>query len=56
MLRRNPCDKMGKKHNFSEVTGWIRARLVFATLRATNVCLLGPQTIWRSCTEFDHGA
>ena len=44
------------KKTYAEVAGWIRARLSFAILRATNVCLRGCRTKWRSGTGFDDGA
>ena len=44
------------KKTYAEVAGWIRARLSFAILRATNVCLRGSRTKWRSGTGFDDGA
>ena len=35
------------KKTYSEVAGWIKARLSFANLKATNLCLGGSQTKWR---------
>ena len=32
----------------SEVMGWVRARMAFAILRATNLCLRGSRVKWRS--------
>ena len=51
------ADKIAQiwKKTYAEVAGWIRARLSFAILRATNVCLRGSRTKWRSGTEFDDG-
>ena len=40
----------------SEVLGWMRARLSFAILRATNLCLRGSRTKWRSAFGMDDGA
>ena len=40
----------------SEVIGWMRARLSFAILRATNLCLRGTHTKWRSAISTDDGA
>ena len=37
----------------SEVLGWIRARLSFAILRATNLCLRSSHTKWRSAIGMD---
>ncbi len=33
--------------SYSQVMGWIRARLSFAILRATILCLWGSRTKWR---------
>ncbi|KAL5489006.1 hypothetical protein EMCRGX_G018043 [Ephydatia muelleri] len=40
----------------SEVLGWMRARLSFAILRATNLCLRSSRTKWRSAFGMDDGA
>eukprot|EP00731_Ephydatia_muelleri_P023669 Em0015g1252a len=40
----------------SEVLGWMRARLSFAILRATNLCLRGSRNKWRSAFGMDDGA
>ena len=40
----------------SEVTGWVRARLAFAVLRATNLCIRGSRVKWRSAIHMDDGA
>ena len=40
----------------SEVLGWMRAQLSFAILRATNLCLRGSRTKWRSAFGMDDGA
>ena len=34
--------------SYSQVMGWVRARLSFAILRATNLCVRGSRTKWRS--------
>ena len=47
---------MEEEKTYAEVAGWMRARLSFASLRATNVCLQGSRTKWRSGTGFDDGA
>ena len=41
--------------SYSNVVGWIRARLSFAILRATVLCLRGSRTKWRSI-GLDDGA
>ena len=41
---------------YSEVMRWLRARLLFATIRATNLCLRGSRVKWRSGTGLDDGA
>ena len=40
----------------SEVTGWVRATLAFAILRATNLCIRGSRVKWRSAVYMDDGA
>ena len=46
-----------KWENFnSEVLEWMRARLSFAILRATNLCLRGSRTRWRCAIGLDDGA
>ena len=42
--------------SYPEVAGWVRTRLSFAILRATNLCLRGPRTKWRSGAAMDDGA
>ena len=34
--------------HYGEVIRWLRARLAFALIRATNVCIMGSRTKWRS--------
>ena len=34
--------------HYGEVIRWLRARLAFALVRATNVCVRGSRTKWRS--------
>jgi len=41
--------------NYSNVLGWVRARLGFALVRATVLCLRGSRTRWRSL-GFEDGA
>ena len=36
-----------------QTTGWLRAKLSFAILRATNLCLRGSCTKWRSGVGMD---
>ena len=33
---------------YGEILGWLRARLAFALVQATNVCIRGSRTKWRS--------
>ena len=40
---------------YSEVMRWLRARLVFATIRATDLRLRGSRTKWRGGTGLDDG-
>ena len=42
--------------SLSEVTGWVWARMAFAILRATNLCLRGSRKKWRSGTGMNDGA
>ena len=35
------------KKSHSEVMGWVRAKMSFAILRATNLCLHGSRIEWR---------
>ena len=35
----------------SEVLGYVRARMLFAVLRATNLCICGSRVKWRMETE-----
>ena len=37
------------------VMGWVKVRMQFATLHATNLCLCGSRTKWKSATEMDNG-
>ena len=41
---------------YSTVMNWVRTRLLFATIRATNVCLRGSRVKWRSATAIEDGA
>ena len=40
----------------SEVMGWVHARMVFAILHATNLCLHGSRVKWRSGHGMDDGS
>ena len=40
----------------SEVMGYVRARLMFAILRATNLCIRGSRVKWRRRMEIEDGA
>lgn len=42
--------------NYPDVIGWVRTRLTFAILRATNLCLRGSRTKWRCCIIADGAA
>ena len=39
--------------SYGEVLGWIKARLSFAIVRATNLCLKGSHVRWISSTGID---
>jgi len=41
--------------SYGHVLTWIRVRLVFAVIRATNLCLRGSRVRWRSGTSIDDG-
>ena len=43
--------KQGKP--LSEVTGWVRDRMVSAILRATNLCIRGSRVKWRSAVHME---
>ena len=36
------------KRYYGEVIRWLQARLAFALVQATNVCIRGSRTKWRS--------
>ena len=44
------------KKSHSEVMGWVRAKMSFAILRATNLCLRGSRTKWRRVIDINDGA
>ena len=44
------------KKSHSEVMGWVRAKMSFAILRATNLCLRGSITKWRRVMDINDGA
>jgi len=46
----------GWSKSYSHVLMWIRVRLAFAVIRATNLCLQGSHLCWRSGTSIDDGA
>ena len=52
------CDQIAMKweKSHSEVMIWVRARIAFAILRATNLCLRGSRVKWRSGHGMDDGA
>jgi len=45
----------GGEKSYSNVLSWVRARLGFALIRATVLCLHGSCTHWRSL-DFEDGA
>ena len=49
-LMKRLCDQIAMKweKSHSEVMGWVHARMAFAILRATNLCLGGSRVKWRS--------
>ena len=42
--------------SYAVVMGWVQARMSFAILRATNLCVRGSRTKWRSGIGMDDGA
>ena len=44
------------QRSYSEVMGWVQARMSFAILRATNRCIRGSRVKWRSGLGMDDGA
>ena len=42
--------------SYSEVLGYVRARMLFAVLRATNLCIRGSRVKWRRRMEIEDGA
>ena len=36
------------QRQYSEVKGWLKARLLFSTIRATGLCIRGSRVKWRS--------
>ena len=55
-LIKSLAEKIAYEKSLSEVTGWVRARMAFAILRATNLCLRGSRKKWRSGTGMNNGA
>ena len=47
LRRLGDCLAVKWERSYSEVMGWIRARLVFAVLRSSIMCLRGACTKWR---------
>ena len=49
-LMKRLCDQIATKweKSHSEVMEWVHARMAFAILRATNLCLRGSRVKWRS--------
>ena len=43
----------GWEKSYGEILGWIKARLSFAVIRATDLCLRGSHVRWRSGTGID---
>ena len=57
-LMKRLCDQIAVKweKSHSEVMGWVCARMAFAILRATNLCLRGSRVKWRNGHGMDDGA
>ena len=56
--RLHVCDQIAMKweKSHSEVMVWVCARIAFAILRATNLCLRGSMVKWISEHSMDDGA
>ena len=52
------ADKLSRKWDkpYAEIMGWMRTRLSFAILRATNYCVRGSRVKWRSGVGMEDGA
>ena len=44
------------KKPYPMVMGWVQTRMSFVILRATNICVRGSRTKWRSGISMDDGA
>ena len=42
--------------SYGNALGWLKARLGFAVIRATYICLRGSRVAWRSGSGIDDGA
>ena len=42
--------------SYSEVLGYVHARMLFAVIRATNLCIRGSRVKWRRRMEIEDGA
>ena len=50
------ADMWKKSHSELEVMGWVRAKMSFAILRATNLCLHGSRRKWRRTLMMELGS
>ena len=58
MFLKRLADKLSEKwgKSYGHVLTWLKMKLSFALLRATNLCLRGSRQRWRSGTGIDDGA
>ena len=58
LFLRRLAEKLSSRweESYGGVLGWIKARLSFAVIRATDLCLTGSRVRWRSGTGIDDGA
>ena len=50
------ADMWQKSHSEVHVMGWVRVKMSFAILRATNLCLRGSRRKWRRVMDINDGA
>ena len=57
-IMKRMADKLAMKwgKSYSEMMGWMRSRMLFTVLRATNHCVRGSRIKWRSGFGMEDGA
>ena len=56
LKRMATCVPSKWKKSYAQICGYIRARLLFAIIRAASICLKGSRVQWRSGLGFEDGA